>query len=150
MSEHLTSQQISEWMAGQGQAGWDQHLSACAKCAAEVEQLRQSLVFFRASVREVAQAASEVQTVFRAPDRGRRWFTGVVAASALLAILAWLPIYKARENRQRAAETARQDAELLQEVDAELSAQVAAPMKPLEKMVSWGQGGQAQVEKRKF
>jgi recombinational DNA repair protein (RecF pathway) len=150
MSEHLTSQQISEWMAGQGEAGWDLHLSACAKCAAEVEQLRQSLGFFRASVREVAQEASEVQTVFRTPNRGRRWLTGIVAASALLAILAWLPIYKARDDRQKAAETARQDAELLQQVDAELSAEVAPPMKPLEQMVSWGRGDRSQLEKRKF
>ncbi len=137
-------------MAGQGEAEWEFHLKACAQCQAEVEQFRESLGFFRASVREVAVQADQVQTVFRAPSRGRRWFTGAVAAAALLAILAWLPIYKAHEDRQKAAEVARQDAELLQQVDAELSSEVAGPMKPLEKMVSWGQGSQPREEKRKF
>jgi hypothetical protein len=57
-----------------------------------------------------------------------------------------------QEHRQQSAQMARQDAELLDEVNAELSSGVAEPMKPLERMVSWGREGAPEKagEARKF
>jgi hypothetical protein len=133
MTEHLSSQQIVEWMNGERGAEAEGHVRECAECGNRVEQLLDSLEMFRSSVRETA----ERQTVSRlAPRRhALRWLTAVAA----LVLLAGLPVYKVQEDRQRAAEMARQDAELMREVDADLSSGVAAPMKPLEKMVSWGE-----------
>jgi hypothetical protein len=152
MTRHLSSQQILEWMNGERAVEAEQHVRDCAECGQRVDRLRESLELFRGSVRETAEnnfeARSEGQTVLRMPRRrtALRWLT----AAAAVILLAGLPIFKVQEDRQRAAEVARQDAELMREVDAELSSEVAAPLKPLEKMVSWGTGSAAQVDKRRF
>lgn len=126
------------------------HLHACEKCSAEVEKLTSALGMFRGAVRESAEKFGERQRVFAMPRRSMafRW----VAAAAAIVILAGLPIYrvKVEQERQLAAQMAREDAELLSQVDAELSAGVAGPMKPLQKMVAWTSESKASTAARQF
>jgi hypothetical protein len=148
MNQHLSSQQILEWMNGENSPGAKLHVGECAECAAQVERLAGSLQMFRDAVREVADRSGEGQTVLRMPRRrmALRWIT----AAAALVMLAGVPIFKVQEDRHRAAELARQDAELLDEVNAELSSGVAEPMKPLQKMVIWGSETTKRAETREF
>jgi hypothetical protein len=136
MSEHLTSEQISNWAIGLRNDAMEQHASECRACMAEIERLQESLGMFRAAVRAKAGELAGSQKVLRVPKRRMAviWLTAVAAVVTLTV----LPVYKVQEHRQRAAETARQDAELMEQVNSELSQDVAEPMKPLEKMVSWG------------
>jgi ribosomal protein S14 len=136
MSEHLSSKQITEWTIEDRSAEASRHIQECAECASQVERLRESLEMFRGAMRETAEQCSAQQKVLRVP--GRRTAVLWLTAAAALVTLTVLPIYQVRESRHKAAETARQDAELMEQVNAELSEGVAAPMKPLEKLVSWG------------
>ena len=131
MSQHLSSQQILDWMNGDYSPEADRHVRECADCAAQVESLTDTLAMFRSSVREASAGISEQQVVLRMPARKFSWRWLPVAAA--LVVLAGVPVYKVQQQaRQKAAEVARQDAELMEQVDAELSAEVASPMKPLE------------------
>ncbi len=136
MSQHLSSQQILDWMNGDYSPEADRHVRECADCAAQVESLTHTLAMFRSSVREASagliEQRAEQQVVLRMPQRRVAWRWLPVAAA--LVVLAAMPVYKLQQQqaRQKAAEVARQDAELMEQVDAELSEEVASPMKPLE------------------
>ncbi len=115
-------------------------MEECAECAAQVNTLRESLGMFRGAVRETAGNLADRRIVDEVPRR-RMAVLWLTAAAALVTITV-LPIYKVKENRQK-AEIVRQDAELMEQVNAGLSEGVAAPMKPLEKMVKWGPAAEA-------
>ena len=79
---HLASQQISEWVAGERPAGAARHLDRCAECRAE-------LVRFDRLVRDFRESAvrwSDHVHVTPAATRRRVW--RVAAAGALAAALA--------------------------------------------------------------
>ena len=135
MNQHLSSKQIVEWMIEDHTVEAERHVEECAECAAQVNALKESLGMFRGAVRETAGNMAERQKVFEIPKR-RMAVLWLTAAAALVTVIA-LPIYKVQENRQK-AEMVRQDAELMEQVNADLSEGVAAPMKPLQKMVTWG------------
>jgi hypothetical protein len=149
MSEHLSSEQISDWMIGDRAAEAVQHMRTCTECESRVERLEETLGMFRGAVRETAGSFEERQQVFQLPRRRIRvmWATVVAALVTLVAV----PVYQVQEHqRQAAAAAQQQDAELMEQVNAELSQDVAAPMKPLEKMVSWGPAAKSAGEKRAF
>jgi hypothetical protein len=148
MSEHLSSEQIADWMIRDRAAGAMQHVRACAECERRVEQLQETLGMFRGAVRETAGSFDERQRVFEVPRRrmGVMWTT----VAAALVTLAAIPVYQLQERRHQAAAAAQQDAELMEQVNADLSEGVARPMKPLEKMVSWGPAAKSVGEKRAF
>jgi hypothetical protein len=148
MSEHLSSEQITDWMTGNRPTDAVQHIRDCATCELHVERLQETLGMFRGAVRETADSFEERQKVFQVPRRRMRVMWATVAA-ALVTLVA-IPVYEVQDARQRAAATAKQDAELLDQVNAELSQSVGTPMKPLEKLVSWGPAAKDTVEKRAF
>ena len=51
MNEHLTSEQITEWLAGTPEPETARHARECPRCRAEVESLREALAQFRESGR---------------------------------------------------------------------------------------------------
>jgi periplasmic protein TonB len=57
MSQHLTSQQILNCLAGTGDTYGEQHARQCPACSAEMESLRKPLEWFRASVHHVGACA---------------------------------------------------------------------------------------------
>jgi hypothetical protein len=148
MSEHLSSEQITDWLIGERPAEAVQHARVCPECAAQVAQLSETLDMFRGAVRETAGSFGEGRKVFLVPRRRTAVMWATVAA-ALVTLVA-LPAYQVREKKHRAAEMAQQDSELMEQVNAELSEGVARPMRPLEKMVSWGPAAKAVAEKRTF
>jgi predicted anti-sigma-YlaC factor YlaD len=148
MNQHLSSKRIAGWTIEDHSAEEVQHIQECTECAAQVERLAETLGMFRVAVRETAANFVEQRQVLQMPRRRMAvlWLT----VAAALMTLAVVPVYRVQENRQKAAEMARQDAELMEQVNAELSEGVAAPMKPLEKMVSWGPTAKSAGEERKF
>ena len=148
MIQHLTSDQISQCVLGDASPETAAHLNRCTECAARLAQLTDSLGMFRSAIRETAGNLGGQQ---RTPVITRRrmavlWLT---VAAALITVTA-LPVYKIQDNRQKAAAIAKQDAELMEQVNAGLSEGVATPLKPLQKMVSWGPGMKITPEKRNF
>jgi hypothetical protein len=142
MRAHLSSEQISRWMAGCPTPDEVEHIRECAQCAAEAARLDSLLAKFRSSV----VAWSALHKGAQAPDlwkplrqRGRvargalRW----TMAAAVLAIAAALPIYKHLNDRQREAEASRADARLWEEVNIQISRPVPSPLEPLMKLVAW-------------
>jgi hypothetical protein len=141
MSQHLSSQEISQWMIGERTAQQEQHVGQCSECGAELARMEAALTLFRGSVRHWSgrQSRAEPPAIPSIlPARGSRtqpvrW---ALVAAALL-VLAAVPIYRNAQETQRQADLARADALLLEQVDAEVSRAVPRPMEPLVKLVSW-------------
>ena len=137
MSEHLSAEQISEWMVGGRSLQLERHLAACAACRAEVEKLEGALAAYRGAVRD--WSGSPPPPEWRGPFAGPAWFSWPRAAltAAALAMLLIPPLYWRDRARQRAAEAARADAQLLERVDASIARAVPEPMDPLVNLVAW-------------
>lgn len=129
---HLSGEQIAQWMAGDRTAEAEAHVAACAACRSEVAGFEQVLQGFRRSA-----VGLPVGSVHARQTRSAwpRWVT----AAAAIALLAMAPVYRQQQERKRAA-LEQQDAQLLQEVDAEISRAVPDAMDPLVRMVSWNSG----------
>jgi len=126
MSQHLSAEEISNWMIGGRTPHVEQHVRDCPQCQAEVVRLDETLAHFRGSVRSLTVPPAKWEPARPQP---LRW---VLAVAALL-ILAAVPIYRNLADRQQA----RADTILLEQVDAALSRTVPAPMETLAKLVSW-------------
>ena len=138
MNQHLSSDQIARWMAGERTASEEQHASQCAECGAELARMEAALALFRGSVREWSEQESAGRPRAWVAQREPRALVlrwAMVAAALLM--LVWVPIYQGAKEKQRKAELARADAALLEQVDAEISRAVPAPMEPLIKLVAW-------------
>src|ERR1039458_3569997 len=142
MSQHLSSQEISQWMIGERTPQQEQHVCQCSQCGAELARMEAALALFRGSVRHWSDRQVRVPRPLAPTRRSRgsparnlpvRW---ALVAAALL-VLAAVPIYRNAQDRQRQAEIARADALLLEQVDAEVSRAIPRPMEPLVKLVSW-------------
>ena len=142
MSGHLSSEQISRWMAGNRTPDENQHICECRQCAAEAARLDALLAEFRSSV----VAWSALQKGADAHDRWislkqrRRVTRGVLRltlAAAALIIAVALPLWKNTNDRRREVEAARIDAQLWEEVNVQVSRPVPTPLEPLMKLVAW-------------
>jgi len=153
MNQHLSSEQISKWMSGDRTPQEEQHVRACPECSAEVVRLEATLQLFRGSVRRLSEQQRGIapQTLRQAlPARSPTvWRLRWALAVAALLIAVAIPLYKGAKNEQRQREMAKADAALLEQIDAEVSRAVPAPMEPLISLVAWDstntRGG---VEKR--
>ena len=129
---HLSEEQIAQWIAGEGNAQTESHLAECGQCRAAVSGFEQLLRDFRSSSRAGA---------FDSPPRldvrssHSVWWPRIAAAVAALALLVAVPLYRERRAREQAL-IAQQDAQLLQQVDAEISQAVPDAMDPLVKVIS--------------
>jgi len=125
---HLSTEQIAQWVAGQWTPEAELHVAGCAQCRAQLSEFEEVLAQFGMSVRSVAPPPVTHW------QRRLMWprFLAVAAAGALLLV----PVYRERQVRERAA-LERQDAQLLQQVDSEISRAVPGAMDPLVKMESW-------------
>ncbi len=95
--------------------------------------------FWDVSARAASRLAERIST------RPLRW---VLVASLTLAVLA-IPVYRSHKASQRQAETEKQDALLLERVDAELSREVPVAMEPLVPRAPQGTNSPAEIDKRK-
>ena len=147
MNGHLSGEQVSQWMIGERTVHEHEHVRQCPECAAKVAELEFAIVQFRESVRgfgesygspEISSPAGVRRARRNFAARPSRW----APVAAALVLLAAIPIYTNSRDRRRAAEMARADAALLEQVDAGISRAVPAPMEPLVKLVSWNSGSE--------
>jgi hypothetical protein len=136
MIQHLSAEQISQWMIGERTPQLEHHIAECEECRGELEQLENTLQQFRGSVR--AWSGSAAVPAWQAPER-EPWFSWpkLVLAAALLLLLGSLPVFWNIRARHRAAEVAQEDTQLLERVDSSISRAVPEPMEPLVNLVTW-------------
>jgi cytochrome bd-type quinol oxidase subunit 2 len=137
MIEHLSAEQISQWMMGERTPQLEEHVAECPECRSELEQLETALVQFRSAVRAAGHSASP--PVWRATASHGPWFSWprLVLAAAALLILVALPLTWRARVQERAAEAALADSQLLERVDSAVSQAVPEPMEPLVNLVTW-------------
>jgi hypothetical protein len=139
MIQHLSAEQISQWVIGDRSPQLERHVAECDECRAELAQLETTLAQFRGAVR--AWSGAVTPPAWRLPAARAPWFswTRLSLAAAALCVLLATPVYwnvRARARAEQAAE-ARADALLLERVDSEISRAVPEPMEPLVSMVTW-------------
>ena len=140
MSGHLSSVEISEWLAGIRASEAERHLAECAACAAELERASQPLARFGLAMRAWCAAETPVPrlgSIASAASRPRFSGLRVALATATVfaaALLVAAPVYR---QHQRAIDIARQDEALLEQVQTEVARSAPEPMQPLEKLVKW-------------
>jgi hypothetical protein len=120
MKDHLSGDQVLEWVMGLRDAGCEAHLRGCGECAEAVETVAGPLRLFGAAARELG--SERLERVEMSPRATRFWWPVAVLAAALL-IFAVLP--------RRPKPVAVSDDVLLQNVEYELSESVPGPMEPL-------------------
>ena len=144
MTEHLPDDRIAECVSGAPAPAGEQHLRECPQCASEVARLASALGHFRDAVRGLseAQSASALARARAAHQRpkSRAWFRWPVLAAVALALAA-APAYRTVRDRRQAAQ-ALADAQLLEQVNREVSESVPGPMEPLSQLVSWDSASQ--------
>ena len=147
MIDHLSAEQISQWMMGERTPQLAQHVADCARCRAELQQLESALTQFRAAMRE--PAFSVVTPEWREPESDSPWHSWprLVLAIAALLILVALPLTWRARVREQAAQAALADSQLLERVDSAISQAVPEPMAPLVSLVSWNSSSQDQNQK---
>ena len=137
MIEHLSAEQISQWMIGDRTPALEHHVAGCHECRSELDQLEATLLQFRGAVRECSGSAAPM--AWRNPGARNVWLSWqrLALAAATLILLVTLPLYWSARERARAAEAARADALLLEQVDSAISRAVPAPMEPLVNLATW-------------
>ena len=135
MNGHLSAEQVSRWMIGERSGRQEEHVRECPECAATLAGLESAMALFRDSVRDCGEMYG--RPPLSVPSKLRRVRPLRWAPVAALLLLAVIPFYTDSRDRRRQAEMARADAALLEQVDAEISRAVPAPMEPLVKLVSW-------------
>jgi hypothetical protein len=131
MNPHLTPEQVSNWLLGDRPPDRARHLHDCADCSREVELMESALRDFRSAVADWDAPPPSIEVERPRVPLAARW--AVTAAAAIA--LAMVPVYL--HQRRAAADSARADAVLLEQVDAEVSQAVPRPMEPLVPLVSW-------------
>lgn len=125
MNQHLSTAQISEWVAGERTAETQRHVRECPACKAELAGFESSLSAFGHAVREWAVQPQMHPKLQEGSNASWRWALGT---AAMLAV-ALLPAYWQQESP---IDTAQQtDALLLEGIDMQLSRTVPASMEPL-------------------
>jgi hypothetical protein len=142
MSGHLSSEQISKWIAGDLTPDAERHLKGCAYCTAETARMKALLTNFRSSVIEWSALQKEAKAPehWTQPQEQRRLIGGMMRwsmAAAALAIVLIVLICKNFNDRNREAEAFKADLQLWEEVNAHVSRPVPAPMEPLMNLIAW-------------
>jgi hypothetical protein len=150
VSRHLDWEAICGWAAGERTVEAERHVRGCAACAAAISRLETGLAEFGESARFWSKRVLPARTPFaaqtvaggrdNATGRWREVFGAAGLAACVMAavLLVAVPIEQGREHAAaaRAAEQARADALLLDQVDTAVSRSAPAPMEPLLKLVT--------------
>lgn len=133
MNNHLSEDQIAEWLLGAKDEMALRHLEACHECSREAEQLRSAIAGFRDSIHAAAQRD---QSFWRNPQHaiGERisgWYSmyWAWAVAMVLVLIAALFLMRAPRAPQNSAS---EDADnfLLQEVQGDLAREVPEALAP--------------------
>jgi hypothetical protein len=151
MNRHLTSEQVSEFVAGAASQSMREHVAGCNDCHSEVERLNDSLAIFRQSVRqwslEQEQAPFTLEIDARASRRRitlqRLGWTAILTACLITGLT--LPHH--RNIEPMSAQRTISDADLLVQVDKELAEAVPPSLAPIALNATTG-GSQNEGQKR--
>jgi hypothetical protein len=124
MSEHLSSEQISHWIAGERDTRQARHLRECAECSAELGRAESFFAALGASLRHWGDQHMGVN--YARPPRVRLWIP--IAAALSLAVV-FTAIYDQRPPRHS-------DDALLDHIDAALSRSLPESIEPLTRLLS--------------
>jgi hypothetical protein len=139
VNQHLSEQQIDDWLIGLHPADVEEHLRSCPACADEVSRVAEPLALFGGAVRSWSEEqARPMRPAWRtAVSPGWVWRVGLALATLWFMIL--VPVYRHRQATQQAAaitiDAAAQDEALLRQVEQEIAQSVPAPMEPLAKLM---------------
>src|SRR4030095_6376630 len=138
MTNHLSSEQISRLLAGDGTSAEEQHAGSCAECEREVSRVGEILLAVSDSVQHWAHAWTCVPDSKFLRNRASAWRMGplrwaLAAAAVIIHIV--VPLYKNAGHRYREADSS-EDAVLLEQVNAHLSRTVASPIEPFMQLLS--------------
>ena len=136
MNGHLDTAAICNWVAGERSPEAERHLLECAECAAAVLRFETGLAGFRDTATGWSNRLRPPPPPSLPAAAAVRWraLFATTALAACLAAAVWLvaiPI-----ERSRAAEQARADSLLLEQVDAAVSRSAPEPMEPLLQLVN--------------
>jgi len=142
MNTHLTEEQISNWIAGDGGAELDLHVRECVKCSAKLTAFKIAVSAFRESVNGFAnqQYSSQVlnaDRLLRAARQARMRSLRWLAVAAAATIVAAVPVYQRSVQSTPAPMTVDEsqvDAQLLERVNAHLSQTAPVSFQPLTEM----------------
>jgi len=139
MNQHLSLQQIDEWVIGERKPDVEAHLQACQTCADEVARIGGPLTLFRGAVRNWSEEQmGPVRPWVPAGNRNAGFGWGIRRIGlgfATLLLLVAAPVYLHRQVTREAALAAAQDEMLLRQVQSEISRSVPAPLEPLAKLM---------------
>jgi predicted anti-sigma-YlaC factor YlaD len=150
MIEHLSAEQISQWMIGERTPQLEEHLAQCAACRGELAQMESALSQFRTAMRDPANSVPPPD--WREPDPSAHWYSWsprLALIAAALVILVAAPIsWRVRLHEQAVREQAAlADSQLLESVDSEISQAVPEPMEPLVTLATWNSSSAEQNQK---
>jgi len=142
---HLSDDQLSEWLAGESTAETRSHLEACLQCRDEAGALRDGISRYGFSLREQSRQAQAAHLVNIDPRKTvtahrLRWTAAAALAMLLAAPTAWLmrphvapapllPVAKVTSASQPS--TAMSDDELLEAVNNDLNRDVPEALAPV-------------------
>ena len=132
MKQHLSGDQVLEWVMGLRNAECEAHVRGCRECLEAIETVAGPLRLFGAAARELG---SEVLTTRRVENHRSSWRLAywpaalLVAAFLIFAVMPWQQ--RETEHEVTGAPVAVSDEVLLQHVEYELSESVPGPMEPL-------------------
>jgi hypothetical protein len=140
---HLTDEQLAEWLAGEATAETASHLQQCGQCHAEALALRDGISRYAFALRSQAALAQSAQLAStfspgKAIARHRlRWAAAAVLALLLAAPTFWLmkprptPIPVQPVAVVTPSATTMSDDELLEAVNNDLSREVPQALAPV-------------------
>ncbi|HEX3744461.1 MAG TPA: hypothetical protein VHW09_11045 [Bryobacteraceae bacterium] len=141
MIEHLSAEQISQWMVGERTPQLEQHVTGCAACRGELAQLESTLSQFRSAMRDTSSTVGAPAWREPAPSSWFTWPRMALTAAALVILvvapLSWRAHVEQQNVREQAVQVALSDSQLLESVDSEISQAVPEPMEPLVTLATW-------------
>ena len=135
MNPHLSSEQLSECIAGFPRPMVARHVEHCTACRAELAQFREALGEFRGAVRTWSEDQAHAAMAASAPVAEPRSWTASHQLAWALAIAAICVIASFLRPWHTGAGARTNDAVLLNQVDAEVSRTVPSSMEPLMNLV---------------
>jgi hypothetical protein len=140
--KHLSSEQISNWLLGECDAGAKQHFDSCLKCREDVARLEQGLLEFKGAVHEWADQPIALRIPARRPSL--KWAAAAATAMAVALLPMYLNVRSAQHEAQVAAELAAEranDALLMRHIESHLARSVPQPMEQLMELMNKGKDG---------
>jgi hypothetical protein len=142
---HLTDDQLSEWLAGESTAETRSHFDACPQCRDEAGALHDGIARYSFSLREQARHAQAAHLVSIDPKKTLaahrlRWAAAAALALLLAAPTAWMmrphvtpaPLLPVAGNSSASQpSTGMSDDELLEAVNNDLNRDVPQALAPI-------------------